>query len=294
MGIRHGFTSPSLAIPLMAYTVKQLATLSGVSVRTLHFYDEAALLRPAFVGPNGYRYYEEPQLLRLQQILFYRELGIELKEIKRILDRRRFEIAGALASHRKALLKKFTRTRALIETIDKTIQHLKGTKKMKAEDIFAGFAVAAGRDRFGEQVKLGGEPNDCKVSGRDTHGALCTFEFVGQSGGPRHRHNEQDEWIYVVQGELDVWLGDRQLRVAAGESVFIPRTLEHVWAAANGKPAKIVDVYQPAGRMEDFFRAVGKYNGKPPIHETLSITELHRLFEDHGMELLGPPPSIGG
>src|SRR5829696_4149287 len=104
----------------MAYTVKQVSALSGVSVRTLHFYDETGLLKPAFVGANGYRFYEEPQLLTLQQILFYRELGFELKQIKRILGRRDFEKIAALQSHRKILEKNLTRTRTLIETIEKT------------------------------------------------------------------------------------------------------------------------------------------------------------------------------
>jgi DNA-binding transcriptional MerR regulator len=58
----------------MGYTVKQVAEISGVSVRTLHFYDETGLLKAARQGANGYRFYEEPQLLTLQQILFYREL----------------------------------------------------------------------------------------------------------------------------------------------------------------------------------------------------------------------------
>jgi MerR family transcriptional regulator, thiopeptide resistance regulator len=71
----------------MAYTVKQVATMSNVSVRTLHFYDETGLLKPAYHKENRYRYYEEPQLLALQQILFYRELGFELKQIKQILNR---------------------------------------------------------------------------------------------------------------------------------------------------------------------------------------------------------------
>ena len=85
----------------MAYTVKQVAAMSGVSVRTLHFYDEAGLLKPANHGANGYRFYEEPQLLALQQILFYRELGFELKQIKEILGRANFEKVAALESHRK-------------------------------------------------------------------------------------------------------------------------------------------------------------------------------------------------
>ena len=276
----------------MAYTVKQVAAMSGVSVRTLHFYDETSLLNPAYHGTNGYRFYEEPQLLTLQQILFYRELGFELKQIQRILSRADFEKVAALQSHRKVLQKNLARTRTLIETIDKTIQHLKGTKKMKSEEMFLGFCVAAGDDRFGEHIKLGGpqgEPIDCKLSGQDTAGAMCVFEFNCKSGGPRHLHPEQDEWIYVIDGKFDFQVGDKRFRIGAGESIFIPRKVPHVWACANGKPGKIINVYQPAGKMEEFFRELGKYNGKPYVHEALSIDEFRRLFHDHGMDLLGPP-----
>src|SRR6202046_894201 len=120
----------------MAYTVKQVAAMSAVSVRTLHFYDETGLLKPAYLGANGYRFYQEPQLLTLQQILFYRELGFELKQIKEILGRDDFEKAAALQSHRKVLQKNLARMRTLIETIEKTIGHLKGMKKMKSEEMF--------------------------------------------------------------------------------------------------------------------------------------------------------------
>src|SRR5580658_5363586 len=113
----------------MAYTVKQVAEISGVSVRTLHFYDETGLLKPARQGANGYRSYEEPQLLVLQQILFYRELGFELKQIKGILGRADFEKAVALQSHWKVLQHDMDRVRTLIEPIYKTTEHLKGTKK---------------------------------------------------------------------------------------------------------------------------------------------------------------------
>src|SRR5579862_2315636 len=87
----------------MAYTVKKLAQLSGVSVRTLHFYDEVGLLKPAYYGSNGYRYYEEPQLLALQQILFFRELGLEIKQIQKTLGRGDFDKIAALSSHRRVL-----------------------------------------------------------------------------------------------------------------------------------------------------------------------------------------------
>lgn len=280
----------------MAYTVKQVAAMSGVSVRTLHFYDEAGLLKPAYHGANGYRFYEEPQLLTLQQILFYRELGLELKEIKRILDRADFEKVAALESHRQVLENNLTRTRSLLETIDKTIQHLKGTKKMKGEEMFAGFSVAAGNDRFGEHIKLGGEWNDCKVSAQDTEGALCIFEFTGTGGGPRHLHHEQDEWIYVIDGELDFVVGAERLRRTAGESIFIPRKTAHLWTCMSGRPAKIINVYQPAGKMEEFFREVSTFKNLPTREDVINKTytdeqvqALDRLFSDHGMDLLGAP-----
>jgi MerR family transcriptional regulator, thiopeptide resistance regulator len=146
----------------MAYTVKKLAAISGVSVRTLHFYDEVGLLKPAYHGANGYRFYEEAQLLMLQQILFYRELGFELKQIKKILGRRDFDKVAALESHREVLRKNLTRTRKLIATIEKTIGHLKGQKKMKSQELFAGFDAKQQAkheqyliDRFGEGMKDG-------------------------------------------------------------------------------------------------------------------------------------------
>jgi DNA-binding transcriptional MerR regulator len=144
----------------MAYTVKQLAQISGVSIRTLHWYDEVGLLKPAYHGSNGYRYYEEEQLLILQQILFFRELGFELKQIRRILGRSDFDKMVALSSHRNVLKKNLEQTRKLIKTIDKTIQHLKGTKKMKEKEMFFGFSKEQQAqyekqiiERFGEQGK---------------------------------------------------------------------------------------------------------------------------------------------
>ncbi len=144
----------------MAYTVKQVARISGVSVRTLHFYDEVGLLKPAYVGENGYRFYEEPQLLTLQQILFYRELGLELKQIERILGRADFEKIAALQSHRKVLRENLARTQTLIRTIDKTIEHLKGKKKMASQEMFVGFDPEQQArheqhliNRFGEKMK---------------------------------------------------------------------------------------------------------------------------------------------
>ena len=86
---------------LIMYTVKQLSKLAGVTPRTLHHYDQIGLLKPSRVGENGYRYYGEESLLRLQQILLYRELDLPLEDIKKIMGRRDFDVLGALRSHRK-------------------------------------------------------------------------------------------------------------------------------------------------------------------------------------------------
>ncbi len=278
----------------MAYTVKQVAAMSGVSVRTLHFYDETALLKPAYKKVNGYRIYEEAQLLMLQQILFYRELGFELKRIKEILGQAKFQKAGALRSHRKVLEKNVTRTRTLIETIDKTIKHLKGTKKMKSEELFTGFSVAAGKDRFNEGFNRNGTTIDCKVSGKDTGGAMCVIE-VNNSGWPRHLNPEQDEWIYVVEGDVELEIGQKRFHLGARESMFIPRNVEHVWTAVS-VPAQILNTYQPAGKIEEFFQALAIFKELPTREQAISgthtdeqINAMKRLFEAHGMVLTGPP-----
>lgn len=121
-------------------TVKQLSKLAGVTPRTLHHYDEIGLLKPSRVGDNGYRYYGEESVLRLQQILFYRELDIPLEDIKKIMGRRDFDVMGALRSHKEALQKQVARLNRLIHTVDNTINHLKGTTIMSEKGYFEGFS----------------------------------------------------------------------------------------------------------------------------------------------------------
>jgi len=281
----------------MAYTVKQLAVMSGVTVRTLHFYDEMALLKPAYTKANGYRMYEEPQLLMLQQILFYRELGFELKRINEILSQREFEKIAALKSHRQVLERNFTRTRTLIETIDKTISHLKGARKMKSEELFIGFRVGAGKDRFNDGFTRYGTTIDCKVSGKDTGGAMCVLE-VNNTGWPRHVNRDQDEWIYVLDGEVELEIGKKRFRLGTRESMFIPRNIEHAWAAVSA-PTKIINTYQPAGKIEEFFQVLAKFKDLPTREQAIqkSYTAkqkdgLKRVFEAHGMIVTGPPLDV--
>jgi len=121
------------------HTVKQVARLSGVSVRTLHHYDEVGLLKPASVGANGYRYYGREELLRLQQILFHRELGFSLEEIARVLDAQGFDRVAALKAHRAKLEAETRRYRQLMRTIDRTLAALEGDAKMDDKAMYRGF-----------------------------------------------------------------------------------------------------------------------------------------------------------
>jgi len=121
------------------YTIKQLADLAGVTIRTLHHYDEIGLLKPSSVGSNGYRYYGEDALYRLQQILFYRELRVPLDQIRCIVDSPDFDVLSALGSHRSALQAEANRIKRLIRTIDDTARHLRGKGSMSHKQLFKAF-----------------------------------------------------------------------------------------------------------------------------------------------------------
>ena len=121
-------------------TVKQLAAISGVTVRTLHHYDEIGLLKPASVGANGYRYYGREELLRLQRILFHRELGVPLSSIAELIDLEGEDQLAVLRQHRDKLAAERERYRVLIETIDHTIEGLQGRRIMTNADLYKGFS----------------------------------------------------------------------------------------------------------------------------------------------------------
>lgn len=142
------------------YTVKQLARHSGVSVRTLHHYDAIGLLKPAFVGSNGYRHYRREELLRLQQILLHREFGMSLREIAAVLDDPGFDRLAALRAHRARIDTEAQRYRLLIATIDRTITELEGEHPMNTNQAFQGFAPERQEkyeqwliDRYGDNLR---------------------------------------------------------------------------------------------------------------------------------------------
>jgi len=120
-------------------TVKQLASLAGVTPRTLRYYDRIGLLKPEAVGANGYRRYGKESILRLQQILFYRELDLPLETIRDLVTRPDFDVVRALQAHRASLQERSKRLGTLIHTIDRTVDYLEGRITMRNEEFFEGW-----------------------------------------------------------------------------------------------------------------------------------------------------------
>lgn len=148
-----------------------------------------------------------------------------------------------------------------------------------------GFVVKANASRFNETTKLGGKsPNDIKVSAKDTNQNLAIFEYVGneKGGPPLHVHLKQDEVFYIVEGEYLFQVGDEQFNLKAGDTIFLPRNVPHTFAQLTEK-GKMFFLFQPAGKMEDFFRANAALSGPP------SPEQGAKLFADHEMKVLGPP-----
>lgn len=154
------------------YTVKQLAKLAGVSIRTLHHYDEIGLLQPSARSESGYRRYGERELMRLQQILFYRELDFELKEISEILDDPDYDLLEGLQQQKQMLSAEYNRLNKLMKTIDKTIKTIKGETMISHEELYEGFSKEQvvqyrneAKSKWGDAVKR--SENHLKKLGRE-------------------------------------------------------------------------------------------------------------------------------
>ena len=140
----------------MEYTINKLAKLAGVSTRTLRWYDECDLLKPHRISSNGYRVYGQAEVDRLQQILFYRELGVELSEIGRILAAKDFDGLAALKSHYAALCAKREQLNSLISNVEKSISAMKGNITMSDNEKFEGFKqklIDNNEQQYGDEIR---------------------------------------------------------------------------------------------------------------------------------------------
>lgn len=140
----------------MEYTIQKLARLSGVSTRTLRYYDEIDLLRPGRINSSGYRIYGQAQVNTLQQILFYRELGVSLHDIGKVLGVPDFDAKKALKSHHERLLERRAQLDVLIANVENTMLYAKGETEMSDKEKFDGFKqklIDDNEQKYGTEIR---------------------------------------------------------------------------------------------------------------------------------------------
>lgn len=142
--------------------------------------------------------------------------------------------------------------------------------------------VPAGEDIDGAKRSLGFSRISFKISTQETGGNFFLFEHsnLRPGGPPLHFHYEQEEWFYVMEGDVLFQIGEKRFQLKAGDSMLAPRRVPHAFTAVGATPAKMLVGYSPAGKMEQFFRDIA--NGKPVVWEVA-------LLRKYGCELVGPP-----
>ncbi len=148
------------------YTVGRVAELSGVTIRTLHHYDEIGLLSPGGRSASGYRLYEETDLDRLRHILFYRELGFDLKEISTIMDDPNTDLLGHLRRQRGLLVERIERLNAMVDAIDYEMEARTMDIRLTQEERFEVFGEFRPEDYAEEAERRWGETESYKESQR--------------------------------------------------------------------------------------------------------------------------------
>lgn len=140
----------------MEYSINELSKIAKISTRTLRYYHEIDLLKPKRINSSGYRIYGENEVDKLQQILFYKEMGFKLDDIKNIINSPSFDVMLALDNHKKELLKKRNEINLLIENVEKTISYKKGEVKMSDKEKFEGFKkdlVKQNEEKYGKEIR---------------------------------------------------------------------------------------------------------------------------------------------
>ena len=165
---------------------------------------------------------------------------------------------------------------------------LQAKNKIKNSAPGKGFKTAAGEGRLHGHIKLKGVNSnilDIKISGSDNDGAFALFEQTSISQGrgtPLHVHHNQNEVFYVVEGNYYFQVGDDKFHMTAGDSIFLPMKVPHAWTQVSEK-GKMTVLFQPAGKMENFFLTVAALE-KEPTKE-----EIAKIFADNEMQIVGPP-----
>lgn len=201
----------------MEYTVQKLANLAGISTRTLRYYDEIGILKPARINSSGYRIYGQAEVDRLQLILFYRELDLNLETIKQIITSEAFDKTAALKEHRKQLMAKREQLDLLISNVEKTIEVNEGRSKMSDKEKFEGFKKSMLDDnekKYGKEIR--------EKYGEDTVNA-SNQKFMNMT------QEEYDKFQRLSQDVLDTLEQAYQTGDPAGELAQKAADLHRQW-----------------------------------------------------------------
>jgi len=154
-----------------------------------------------------------------------------------------------------------------------------------------GFKVNSGEARYGVHYRMKGitlNTLDIKISGKDTKNDMAVFEQTGltsKGGPPLHIHPYQDEWFYIIEGEYLFQVGEDKYAMKEGDTIFLPRNIQHAFIQLTDK-AKVIVSYLPAGKMEAFFAETDSWTS-PPTED-----EIIKVFAEHEMKVVGPPLKV--
>ncbi len=226
------------------YTVKELSKLAGITPRTLHYYDEIGLLKPSQVGDNGYRYYGEEAVYRLQQIMLYRQMEIPLEKIGELMGRHDFDILSALQDHQAALEQKIVQMQQLVLTVEKTIEHLKGKTKMDNKELFKGLSKAQ-EEAYAKEAEQMYDPEIVRASNK---------KWKGYSDEEKSRILQESGQIYV-----DMAAAIPQGAASDAAQTCVARwrkNMEHFWTPNLDQLVGLSELYNQDERFKANFDKV--------------------------------------
>ena len=248
------------------YTVGEVAQVAGISIRALHHYDELGLLRPSGRSDAGYRLYASADLERLQQVLFYKELGFGLDEIRKLMASAAHDRRAVLREQRDQLAARALRLEAMLALIDKTLASLEGRIQMSDEELFEVFGDFDPSEHEDEARERWGDTAAYRESARRTRGytkddwarfrresdavvnelaalmdlAVAPDDARAIAAAERHRL-QIDRWFYACSHDMHVELGRMYVadpRFAANYDLVRPGMAQYLCDAITANAAR--------------------------------------------------------
>ena len=247
----------------MEYTINKFAHLSGVSVRTIRYYDQIDLLKPARVNSAGYRIYGEEQVNRMQQILFYKELGFDLQQIKESLDADDFSNERALQKHYQNLLKQRDNLNLLLDTVEKTIKYYRGEEKMSDEEKFA----ALKKQRLEENEQQYGQELAEMYDQKTIKAANKMYANLTQEQMNEMENIEAQ--LFEKLNELND-LSDVQNEAGKKAYELHKKWLSYTWPKYSPEAhCNLVEMYLADGRFADYYNQRANKNVAQLLHDAV-------------------------